>query len=79
MKITSILQSVTGLLLASVFVATIQAGDLLQPEPGEELPGGTATTNCCTSTSLSSKNEVVGQARNAFMQPPPNMASSRGP
>ena len=78
MKIASILQSVTGLLLASVFVATIQAGDLLQPEPGEELPGGTATTNCCTSTSPSSKNEVVGQARNAFMQPPPNMASSRG-
>ena len=78
MKIAVILQSVTGLLLTSVFVANLQAGDLLQPEPGEELPGGAATANCCAGTFPSSNSKAVGQARNAFMQPPPNMASSRG-
>ena len=43
MKTAIILQSVSGLLLAGVFVATLQAGDLLQPEPGEQklnCPGG---------------------------------------
>lgn len=48
-----------GLLLAGVFVAGLQADDVLKPEPGEELPGGATTAKCCSGTSM------------AFMQPPP--------
>jgi CxxC motif-containing protein (DUF1111 family) len=57
---------VAGLLLAGVFVAGLQADDVLKSEPGEELPGGATTAKCCSGTSM------------AFMQPPPNMDGKRG-
>ena len=68
----------SGLVLISILVATLQARNLLQPESGEELPGGTTTANCCIGTFSSSKNEAGGHARNAFMQPPPNLDEKRG-